>query len=84
MLTVVSLSFVPLVIFSIAGIVSILYPGFVLNLKNFNGSMTGSIFDNNLQFRDSALWITRILGFCSIGIGIGLFMLINGWLDFLI
>ncbi len=81
MLQIVSVSFMPLVGFIIVGIIMILFPGFVLNLKNFNASMSGNLFDNNLLFRDSALWTTRLMGIVFIFIGIGLFMLVNGWLD---
>jgi hypothetical protein len=46
--------------------------------------MKGSMFNNSLEFRDSAIIVTRIMGIVLIIVGIGIFMLINGWLDWLV
>ena len=81
MFLVIGLSFVPLIGFSILGFILFLFPKAILNLKYFNGSMKGSILDNNLEFRKSAIIITRIAGVIFILIGILIFLLINGWLD---
>ena len=84
MLLVIGISFFPLFGFAIFGLIAIFFPRALLNLQNFNGSMKGNLFSNNLQFRDSAVITTRIMGFVFILVGVGIFMLINGWLDFLI
>lgn len=81
MFLVIGLSFVPLIGFSILGIIIIIFPKAILNIKHFHGSMKGSILDNNLEFRKSAIIITRIAGIIFILLGIAIFSLINGWLD---
>lgn len=84
MLLVIGVSFFPLFGFAIFGLFLTIFPGAALNIQHFSGSMKGNLFDNNLDFRESSLIITRITGMVFIGIGIGIFMLINGWLDFLV
>ena len=81
MFLVIGLSFVPLIGFSILGIIIIIFTKAILNIKHFHGSMKGSILDNNLEFRKSAIIITRIAGIIFILLGIAIFSLINGWLD---
>lgn len=81
MLLVIGASFAPLLGFSIFGVLLILFPELMLNFRNYNASMKGSLSNNNLEFRNSSIMITRIFGFIFILIGIGIFMHINGWLD---
>lgn len=78
---VIGISFAPLFGFGIFGSLMIIFPGAMLNFKNFNASMKGSLFDNNLEFTDAAIITTRIMGGVCILCGIGIFMLVNGWLD---
>lgn len=73
-------SFFPLVLLSIIGGIMLLFPWVVLNIKNFDASMMGSLFRNDLSFRKSALWSMRIVGVIFIGSGIYIFLLVNGLL----
>ena len=84
MFLVIGISFVPLFGFAIFGLFLVLFPNAFLNLQNYNASMKGRLFDNSLEFRDSAVVLTKISGVVFILIGVGIFLLINGWLDFLI
>ena len=84
MLLVIGVSFAPLVGFSIAGLFMVFFPKATLNLQHFSGSMKGNLFNNSLSFRDSAVIGTRMMGIVFIIMGIGIFLLINGWLDWLV
>ena len=84
MLYIVDVSLIPLIGFSLVGLFIFIFPGIVLNLQNFNSSMKGSLFNNNLQFSESALGATRIVGLIFVGAGIFIFLLVNGYLESLL
>lgn len=84
MLLIVGISFAPLILFILIGLFLILFPKTALNLKHYSASIGGSLFDNYLEFTDTALLITRISGVVFILLGVAIFLLVNGWLDSLI
>lgn len=76
-------AFLPLIILGAIGFTAMVFPVFTLNIKHYNGSMKGTIVNNDMQFRPSAIWITRIAGGVMILIGLYLFLLIGFDVDLL-